>query len=400
MRYTPRSEAEVPAALLARIDTCIAVRHESAPLSPGRWALFLARGMRLALDAGEPIRILQGLGGMCFVESMSGTARSERRTDELLVRIDAMAEQLGTPAARAAACVARTLASWMLGRSQEVIAPSYEAERLYRSLAASRFDGSYYMRMAVVSARIGALQELADHRTFVAELDASRQEARATENIAAELYLALNESLLDERCGRSEASIERLERQRAWLPTRGFGTYHVLHMIGGCIAAAAARRYEWGLRLLEQDWPRFEKSRAGRAANIVLYARACRARLLLNHHHGSKGDLSIVRCRIRADIAALTGLRLGRGAQLADVLRARLAYAEGDREQAIGFLRRACDGPTLHEGERARYALGLLIGGDDGQLLCAASRLALQESGLPNPDAYVSASFPELFPSG
>ena len=400
LHYTPRSEAEVPAALLARIDACIALRHESAPLVPARSALFLARGMRLALEAGEPMRVLLGLTGMSFVESMGGSARSERRTDQLLAQIDALAEKIGTPSARAAACVARALASWMLGRSQAVLAPSYEAERLYRTLAASRFDGNYYMRLAVTSARIGALQEMGNHRTFIAELEPALHEARSTENIAAQLNLALNETLRDELCSRSELSVERLDRQRSWLPAVGFGTYHMLHMIAVCYTAVASGRDEWGMRYLEQDWPRFERAPARRSANIAHYALAARARLLLDHH-SKRGELSGVRSAIAAQVEQLARSPLARGVQVADLLRSRLAYTAGDKALAERLLRRLSErGIAIAESEGARYALGTLTGGDEGAALCAASEAAMREHGLPDSIAYLRGAFPELYSTG
>ncbi|HMI89822.1 MAG TPA: AAA family ATPase, partial [Polyangiales bacterium] len=84
LRYTLRSEAELPAAQLARIDAYTALRHETLAIDPLRAALFHARGMRLALDAGEAMNILQGLSGMCHLLSLEGGARAERRTDQLL----------------------------------------------------------------------------------------------------------------------------------------------------------------------------------------------------------------------------------------------------------------------------------------------------------------------------
>jgi hypothetical protein len=46
LRYTPRSEAEIPAALLARIDAYDALRHETVAIDPLRAALFFARELR------------------------------------------------------------------------------------------------------------------------------------------------------------------------------------------------------------------------------------------------------------------------------------------------------------------------------------------------------------------
>ncbi|HMI90358.1 MAG TPA: protein kinase, partial [Polyangiales bacterium] len=172
-RFTPRKEAEIPAVLLARIDTFNTLRQETQTIAPLRGKLFVLRAARWALEAGEPQRILDALGGICYMESHGGTSAAARRTDRNLARAAVLAERIGTPAARAALCTNQALAFFTLGRAEQVFAPSYEAEGLYRSLAGTQLDGSYYLRLSVVAARIGAMYERANYRTFASELQAA-----------------------------------------------------------------------------------------------------------------------------------------------------------------------------------------------------------------------------------
>ena len=398
LRYTLRSEAEVPAAQLARIEAYTALRLETLAIDPLRAALFHARGMRLALDAGEPMNILHGLGGMCHLVSMEGTARAERRTDELMALGAALAERVGTGAARASYLGMRAVVSWMLGRSEAVLEASYEAERLIRSHVTGRFDGGYYVRLAVVSARIGALYELCEYQRFASELESALQEARATENRGALLYFALNETMLDEIRDRRDAAKKRLEQQRSELPSVGFGSYHALHMISVMQAACTSRDYAWGVRLMEQDWPVFMRSPLRRAANLALLARAYRLRLLLNHEHATTGRVSD---RLRPEIELLARSQLkGRAAPLADTLRARIAHGAGDRAAAIQLLRRASEhaSASMIDRARARYGLGLVLGGEEGAAMREQCEVELRERGLVNPMRHCQGSFPELFP--
>jgi hypothetical protein len=400
MRYTPRGEGDVPAAMLTRFDTFDALRLDTSSIDPVRAALFLAHQMRWALDIGEPSRILRALSGVCYLESTSGTARAERRTDELMAQMAALAEKIGTPGARAQECVMRALTSWMLGRPDAVLAPSYEAERLLRTLPTSTIDSEYYVRMAVVSARVGALHELSDYRGFATELHAALEEARATENRAAILQLALNETLLDEINARPEASIARLDRQRQQLPRGCFGVYHALHMLSVYRAAAATREYAWGQRYLDEDWPRYLRSPVRRTANIAFFAQSGRVQLLVSQHLAQGGHEADLPRATRSEITTLARLG-GRGAAQADVHRSRLACAAGNQQLAIELMRRAIGGAAgAFDKERTRHALAMMIDGDEGRALRAESEGVLRERGVADPAAFVRASFPELFAAG
>jgi hypothetical protein len=395
-RFTVRSEAEVPAALLERIDAFSLLRADLQSLDPLRAAWFVLRALRWALDAGEPTRVLLALGGLCQLMSMRGTRAAQRRSEALLKQIAALAERIGTPVARSVLCATQALSLWQRGWVEAVLDPSYEAEKLCREQAADQVGG-YHRRFAVVSARIGALYTLKDYRAFATELQSALAEARATENRAALLVLALNETLLEELLDRSHGSIARLSEQRLQLPSRGFGVYHALHMIAVCVAAADAGQYDWGRRVLDEDWPRFLRSPVRRTTTIRAYAQGCRARLLLNQYvDDGKPRPRSLGC-IRAEVEQYERLARGQpsGAPYFP-LGARLAYLDNDRAGAVELLRRAITAGR-QEVQPARYALGRLLGGTEGAVLCAESQQRLLELGVVNPIKYLNRQFPELF---
>ena len=396
LRYTQREDADISPAMLARIDAYAALRDEILAIDAIRAALFHARGLRLALDAGHALGILRGLSGLCHFESMVGTPRAERRTDQLLTQTAALADKIGTPAARAVLCSMRAIVLWMLGRFEAVLEPAYEAASLFRSASGNYADGSYYARLAVASARIGAHYQMSNYRVFASELQAELQQVRATENRAALLHFALNESVLDELLDRPEIAIPRLEEQRTQLPGSGFGMYHALHTIAVAHIACATGQHDWGVRMLEQDWPQFERSAIARSANLALLVRANSARLLLNQR--VTGGSSPLATRIPAILASIDASRLPSASRIAYALRARVAYLEGNTARAIELLELACDAANaVIDAERSRYALGILVGGERGAELRAQSECALLESGVVNPVARVEACYPELF---
>jgi hypothetical protein len=395
LRYTVRDAADIPPALLARIDAYAALRDETLAFDPLRAALFHARSFRLALDAGHAMGIMRGLSGRCHLESMAGTPRAERRTELLLQQCAALAERIATPAARATALATQAIVNFMLGHAQAVLEPAAEATSLFRSTA-DHADGSYYTRLAVASARIGALYSLSEYRMFANELQSALQELRATDNRAGLLHFALNECLLDELLDRPELAITRLETQRAQLP-RGFGSYHALHLIAVCHVACTTREHAWGVRLLEQDWPRFLRSPMRRTPNLAALLYGGSARLLISHR--ATGGSSPLDSAINSHIRALARSPVQRAAASADVLRSRLAFMAGNTRLATELLARACEhSATVIDTERIRYALGELMTGERGAALQAQSERTLLESGVVNPVRRVRALFPELFP--
>jgi tRNA A-37 threonylcarbamoyl transferase component Bud32 len=396
MRFTPRRQDEVPAALLARFDTFDALRLDSMAVDPMRAYLFLVRLTRWALEAGEPLRVLRAFGAMCYVEASSGTPRAAKRVDHLLVRMAELVKQIDTPQARVEDCVIRALSSWMLGRPEDVLAPSLEAEQLLSKLGPSDTGADYLLRRATSSARIGALFELSEYGAFASELQSELQTVRAIGNRAAVLQLALNETLLDELLDRGRQGLERLEQQRLELPPVEFSVYHALHMIAVCRAGCLSGELSWAIERLEQEWPRFQRSPLRSGANIAIHARHTRLHLLVTQHILTARSVANVPRALEAEIRALAASDpRAKPSSLHES--ARIALATGDKPRALALMHESLACAGARHPDRVRYGLGLMIGGDEGATICAESQRALQERGLANVTGCMRADFPEHF---
>jgi hypothetical protein len=395
-RYTPRREEEIPVALLTQIDAYQALREETASINAIRGALFGALQARAALKSGEPLRIVQMLCGESYHTSLSGSPRAARQSDQLLMQASALADKIGTPAARAAVRGGEALVHWMLGRAQQVLDPAAEAEQIFRTLTQNHAAASYYLRVAVAAARIGALYEVGDYDAFARQLQSVLAEARATDDIAAQLHLCQNETLLDEINGDADRAHARLELQREQLPRGQFGVYHALHMLAVMTAASFSGRYAWGLRHLEQEWPRFIHSPLSSTAQLALLSRMYRCRLLLNHYL-AQPDPSLL-SGVQQELRRLAKMKATRGPLFVHSQRARLAHHSGDKPGAIAELRRAIEQPGLAtvEAVRIRYALGTLLDGDEGRQLISECERSLTERGIRDPIRYLRGYFPEL----
>jgi eukaryotic-like serine/threonine-protein kinase len=393
--YREQSEQAVPARVLEQIDTIDSLALETQSYDPLRSALLQLRGMRLALDTGEPKRVSRALESAAIIASVSGSVDSHERSEALLQGAETLTRKLEDPRERATVLASRAICAFMQGRTQDVLEPSYEAERIFR--ASSSAD--YYMRFAIVSARIGALYTLGDQWKFKAELSDALEEARATDNRTALLQLAMNETVADELEGRPERSIERLEQQYRELPRGRFGILHLLHMGAVVRVASATGEYAWASKFIEAEWQRYRRSPVSRVPLLAFGIHSVRPRFLLNRyvHERSAGDAAVL---IRSDVRALRRLALPWAPLFAARMEARAAVISGERERAIERLRENVRGwsatPSHDDAARDQWALGCVIGGAEGAELMTSAEATLRALGVLDPVLDASYNFPEL----
>ncbi len=393
--YREQSEQAVPARELERIDLIDSFGLETQSYDPLRAALLQLRGMRLALDTGEPKRVSRALGSAALLASVSGSADAQQRSDALLQRADALTRKLGDPRERAATLASRAICAFMQGRTQDVLEPSYEAERIFR--ASSSAD--YYMRFAIVSARIGALYTLGDQWKFKVELSAALEEARTTDNRTALLQLTMNETVADELDGHPERSIARLELQFQELPRGRFGILHLLHMGAVMRVASATNEYAWAAQFSEPEWLRYRRSPVSRVPLLAFGIHSVRARFLLNRHvhERSTGDAA---SSIRSEVRGLRRLALPWAPLFAARMQARAAVISGQRTVAIDQFREnvASWNATSSRDEAARdqWALGYVLGNAEGAELMTAAEATLRALGILNPVLDAKYNYPEL----
>jgi tetratricopeptide (TPR) repeat protein len=398
LSFKPRKEQELPANLLARLDLFETLSIETQAYDPLGSALFGARGLRMSLDAGEPKRIVRALCSAAIMAAVSGSANAARRSEELLTRAAALQAEHGTEREHALVYSARAVCAFMLGRPQDVLAPSYEAERLFRADSGS----DYYRRFGAVSSRIGALYLLGDHRRFLSEFQAALQEARATENTGAELNLLLNHTVAESVEGHPERSKPRLEHQRTQLPKARFGLLHALHLAAVLRATIDTFDFAWGDTYCDEVWPLYERSPVRRTAFLTVTMDFLRMRMLLNRHvalGGSADPAALVRDHLRR----LTKLSHGTSDAIVAQMRARLALFRGEPAKAIVLLQQnaASFDPAIRREDAAReqHAMGTLLGGAEGSSLREAAERSLRECGFPDPLRDMPMSFPELYGS-
>jgi ATP/maltotriose-dependent transcriptional regulator MalT len=257
----------------------------------------------------------------------------------------------------------------------------------------------YYRRFAAISSRIGAFHIMGDQKRFLSELRATLQEARDTENVGAQLQMTLNQTVAEEIEGQTELAFARLDRQRGELPKLHFGTLHVLHLSAVMTAASSTGEFDWAEAYLRDVWPAYEQSMIRKNATLAFLVHTCRARMLLNRHaiqRGSDDPANLV----HEDDRAISKFLLPSAKAQQMHLRGRVALLRGDKTQAIALLQQSADAFAAAErpcdAMRERYALGILIGGAEGEAMRAGAEQQLRASGYTDPTRTTQAFYPEL----
>jgi hypothetical protein len=220
------------------------------------------------------------------------------------------------------------------------------------------------------------------------------------------LHMTVHQTLADHVLGQAQASLPRLEQERALLPKKRFGVLHAMHMCAVMTAANSTGDFDWARALVEEWWPRYTKSVVHRSAYMGILAHAEHARMLLNERV-AKSELRDLTKLVAADLRALDGSALRLHALgVSQALRGRIAYLEGDAERAIALLRDALsaqeEAGLKAEAAVTRRALGRLLqdgaggAGAEGAQLSQSADAQLTKCGIRNPHEFCARFFPEL----
>ena len=388
--HSERSDSRYKTAL------CGLISIETAAYDPLRAALFQARNLRMALDAGEPEDVARALCAAATLACVSGSERATRRAEELFNRAEVISRHLDSSLLRTNMVSARAMCAFLTGRIADSLELCYQADHLHRT---SSVDSEYHHRFTIAAARIGVLLQLGEYRRADTELQAYLQEARDTENINAELHITMAQAWADVNAARGEQAIARLDAQRSQLPERSYGFLHVLYMISVLRVGSATGQFEWALENTADHWHQFQRSVVRRSDAFSMFVHEAHARLQLNRIARAGDSASAARC-VAPHLKALA--RCNRSDAHAEVARiqARLAILGGDRAGAQQWLDNSIAGfvkwGARDQAARDRYALGRLLGGEQGRVLVQEALEVLAQMGIADPAYDVQGYFPEL----
>ena len=129
--FRPRDTSEVAAATLTKIDVCWSAGVGLSNVDWIRGADFQARGLLLALRAGEPYRVARALAVEAAQAATAGRP-ARRRTARLLDRAESLARGSGRPYALGMVALARGVSAYLEGRWRDALGACDGAEAIFR----------------------------------------------------------------------------------------------------------------------------------------------------------------------------------------------------------------------------------------------------------------------------
>jgi tRNA A-37 threonylcarbamoyl transferase component Bud32/tetratricopeptide (TPR) repeat protein len=377
MRFKTRDVTEVAGHQLARIDICWFVGMGLATVDHVRGSAFQARGLRLALKAGEPYRLLRALALEGGYQASQGGRREERAAayfktaTQLLDRVThphAVPWMLGT----------QGTAAFLLGRFRKALELCTEAERLFRERCVGVPWEVATMRLWSSRALwyLGRLADLADRVPLL------MRESRERGDLYGEISLRASVApLMEVAAGRPDQALEEARVAEAAWSTKAFHIQHYYALFSRLSALLYAGRINEATADLRRTWPPLRWS-------LILRVQVIRANMI---------DLRGRAALAAGDLAGTERAALGLAREkmpwidaLSLMLRAGLEAARGRTAAAVKLYEEAAAAfdatdMSLH-AQAADRRRGALIGGDEGRVLVDAADAWMRGQRIADPE--------------
>jgi hypothetical protein len=383
--FRRRDSSQVAPADLTRIDVCWSAAAGLSVVDTIRGADFQARGLLLALRAGEPSRIARSVAMEAAQAAIPG-GKVHARTARVLALADGLAQEVGDPHVVGLAMMARGTSAYLEGRWEESLDACDRATALFRERCtgvAWEVDTAQSFALWSLS-HMGAMAELGRRWPVLLQEVHERGDLYAVMNLSTYLMSIVRLAANDPDGARDE-----LHRTMSRWSRQG---YHVQHndalwaevqieLYRGDGVSAWAR--------LERAWPALARSMLLRVQFIRISMHFLRARTALAAAERQPGARAVLLRAAEIDARRLERERMPYADAFALLIRGLLAAATGDEGTARTRLTAAAsafDGVAMALcAASTRRRLGILIGGESGEGVVAESEARLISLGVTNP---------------
>lgn len=368
LRWRERPVSEIPAEELVKIDTCWSVAVGLGIVDTVRGADFQARHMLLALEAGEPYRVVRALALECGYRATKGVSAS-RKTRRLLARAEIAARRVAVPHARGLVSLVTGISAALEGRWRSARQQLWGAETILRErctgVAWELFNAQYFALLSLFY--LGELKELAERFPSLLQEAEERGDLYAATSLSTRIAYSVHLA-----ADRPDIARQGLERAMQRWSHQGFHMQHMWDLFGRSEIAMYEGKGALAHRQLLEGWPALERSMLLRIQLIRVGAlhRRARAALAAAVEAPTEGERSACRREAERLTAHIETEGTVWGLPLARLLRAGLAALAGDRNASLALLVAAQAG--FEEAEMGLYAAvtrwqrGHLTGPPDG----------------------------------
>lgn len=372
LKFQERSESDLPHETLLRLDICYYVGACLTFIDWIRGAELEARGLLLALDAGEPRRIARSLLMEAGHAAVTGGARAAARAEHIIQTAEVLTKQINTPYMLALLEAARGAHATNLGQWKRVSECSTKAGEIFRQCTGATWELDTVLAYSLSSlAHMGQIAELSQRCLAVVQ-EASERDDQYLVALLGTYSMTVVRLAADH----PDEAAQELERiHRAW-SREGFHVQHHAAFLGHTLVALYRQDGPAALQIVSQHLPVYRRS-------LLWYIQHLRVDVLQYYARGALAAAAAVAAPERGPLLKIARSRacdLERekapwALALARLVRAGIATGEGDRVQAIDLFRQsitlleAVDMPIY--AAAARWRLGELLGGAEGKALIA-----------------------------
>lgn len=389
-KFTERSEDEVAAETLERIDVCWSVVHGLAAVSSIQGAEFQNRHLRMALAAGEPYRVGRALAfEALFLSSQRGGVKWARR---LLRQAEDIGTRLDNPHVLGLASLMSGYVSLLRCQWRDAKRRAKASQELLEGCAGVVYEKNLARQLELSSALY-----LGDFDDLSRLLPPQREDAERRGDLLAlvELSTLLSQDRLiaDDLEGARACLEQTIDR---WSQS-GFNTPDYMRIAGKAQIDLYCGRGRTAYERWELAWPDLRKSLLLQVDMFRLLALDLRARSALMAAREA-ADLRPFVEVVRRDISTIRRTNLVAAEPMANMLAAGIAMLRKEPVAADDLYQAAAAGfdaaDMAAHAAMARCRRGKLIGGDAGKTLHAEGEALLVARGVENPERMIDAHAP------
>ena len=390
LRYEARTEREIPEKELARVDASWTIACSLGVTDFVRGADFQNDHLLLALNAGEPRRLLRALTLEISYGATPGVG-SERRTQTLLGLADELVKGMDDDNAIALAQLSRGIAAYLQGRVGASLASCEEAVKVL----SQRCVGAVWETVTAQRFMIASLFSLGRFRDLADLVPPFVAEAEIQGNLYAASYFRTSYSNTAwlVRGDTAEAS-RQLERAREDWTASGTQLPHCWLLVGQSQLGFYTGDAEGTWARMCERWPHLQAAHffhVGVLRVQLWHLRSASAALLAERlgKSGQRARAAELWSEARRSAKQLGREPIGSAAPLSGLLEAAADQAEGFTEQArtrLAECARKFDDLGLRLYAAAtRARLAALTRGKDADLLRSSAHAAFQQESVQNP---------------
>lgn len=387
LKFTERKAEEIPAELLDRIDTLWSVTMGLGLFDFIRSADFQARQLLLALDAGEPYRLVRGLAHEMVLRAASSGSSDFNAVRRIQATTMALAERFGQPEPLARAYIGAGIAALVTGRWRSSVEWLERAETLLRASCTGVIYEIHTAQFFEFMAQI-ILGQIRQATRRYPELLGEAEDLGDVLMVANlrivgwNLHLAADDPEL--------AETEMARALKGW-PETGFLTQHFHRLLGQASVHLYKGQARSALDFVESQWPALKGSHLLQSQSVRISCVELRARCLLASAAAEPANRATLLKAAHRDIQALFKESSSNSKAQAMKNHAVALALEGHKDKAQAHFVEAevsleNEGMATHV-QTVRWMRGHLLRSAQGEELKATAAAALLEAGYCNPEA-------------